>query len=212
MLRRQAQQGQRQANVVVEVAGGGQHRVGAGVATQNRRQHFLDRGLAVGAGDANAQRRQAERPAGGQPAQGQAGVLYLDQAGAGQVKIRAHQRGRALGDNLGDEVVGVEAFALQGDEQIAGTGLAAIGHYAQDVAVRAAQSAPGQFGGLQQRHHARSPQAVSASSATRKSENGRLTPAMSWYSSWPLPATSTTSPARAWPTAQWMAASRSTSR
>jgi hypothetical protein len=49
--RAQPQQGQRHADVVVQVAFGGQHGGPARFGGQNRGQHFLHRGLAVAAGD-----------------------------------------------------------------------------------------------------------------------------------------------------------------
>ena len=121
----QPEQGQRQADVVVEVAARGQHRIriAAKVRAQDRGAHFLDRGLAVAAGDAEQRNRKAGTPGGGQLAQRQARVVHRDQRQSGIGRGPAafdHGAGGALGQHFGDEVVAIEALALERDEQHAG--------------------------------------------------------------------------------------------
>jgi hypothetical protein len=119
VCRAQAQQGQRHADVVVQIAGGGQHGVFAGFGHQDGAQHFLDAGLAAAAGDAGHTPGKAHRaPMRRQPAQGRQGVVHPDQAGAGQLrKIRAHQRcRRASSQRAGDKIMRVKALALESDK------------------------------------------------------------------------------------------------
>ena len=66
LLRPQGKQGERQADVVVEIAGGSQHGRFAELAAQNSGQHFLHRGFAGRAGDAEHQRVHRFAPSGSQ--------------------------------------------------------------------------------------------------------------------------------------------------
>ena len=151
--RAQRQQRQRQADVVVEVAGGGVHGISTGVGAQDGGHHLLDRGLAVGAGDADALYLQPCAPGGGQGAQRQPGVGDADHAAARRLEVMAHQRKRALGQYLGHEVVRVEVVALQRHEQVAGLRRAAVGDHALEHGIAAGQFAGQQAGGVRQRQH-----------------------------------------------------------
>src|SRR6185295_9790645 len=117
---------------------------------------------------------------------------------------RDHRRGRAAPDRVGDERVAVEALALQRHEQVAGGDRAAVRGDAGDGDRFAEHASAGRLGGFEERHH----RASRAALATSASLNGWRTPAISWYVSCPLPASSTTSPATAW----WMASKIATWR
>ncbi len=132
MLRTQLEQGQRQSDVVVQVALGRQHTLGraAEMCAQDRRAHFLDRGLAVAAGDAQERNRETAAPGGGELAQREARVIHRDQRQAGVglgPDACDHGAGGPLGQHLAHVVVAVEALALQCDEQHAGDHGARIG-------------------------------------------------------------------------------------
>ena len=120
MRRAQAQQGQRQADVVVEVAFGGE----AGVAlpgAEDGGDHLRHRRLAVAAGHRHQRQIEALPPGRRELTEGETGIGHLEpgQAGLGQAALG--QRGDGAGRlGLGQEVVRVEALAAQGDEQIAG--------------------------------------------------------------------------------------------
>ena len=66
LLRPQGKQGERQADMVVEIAGGGQHSRFAELAAQDGGQHFLHRGFAGRTGDAEHQRVHRFAPSGSQ--------------------------------------------------------------------------------------------------------------------------------------------------
>ena len=66
LLRPQSKQGERQADVVVEIAGGGQHGRFAELVAQNGGQHLLHRGFAGRTGDAEHQRVYRFAPSGSQ--------------------------------------------------------------------------------------------------------------------------------------------------
>ena len=74
MFATQLQQGQWQADIVVEIAGRGQHAVLAEVGTQNRGAHLLDGCLAVAAGDANQRQVKTLAPMRRELPESQAGV------------------------------------------------------------------------------------------------------------------------------------------
>jgi hypothetical protein len=119
--RPQPQQGQRQADVVVEVAFGGE----AGVAlpgTEDRGDHLRHRGLAVAAGHRHQRQDEAPAPGRGELAESEARVRHLEagQPGFGEAALgeRGHRAGRL---RPRQEIVGVEAVAAQGHEQVAGT-------------------------------------------------------------------------------------------
>ena len=129
MLRRQLQQGQRHAQVVIQVAPGGQHRaVKAG--TQDAGEQLLDGGLAAGAGHRCQRRLERIAIERTQSPQRQAGIGHhqLRQIHLGNPP-RDQGRHRALGRHIGKIVMAVEARSDQGDEQLAGLDGAAIGRH-----------------------------------------------------------------------------------
>ena len=73
VLRAQAQQGQRQADVIVQIALGGQTGLGF-PGLQNRGQHLGHRGLAIAASHSDQRQAELPAPAAGELGQGQAGV------------------------------------------------------------------------------------------------------------------------------------------
>lgn len=129
VLRRQLQQGQRYAEVVVQIATGSQHRLGiAGLGTQDAGEHLLDRGLAAGARHGRQRAGELAPVQRAQSPQGRTGIAHqqLRQGRVGDFAL--HQRShRALGGNLGEIVVAVETRPTQGNEQLAGPDGATVG-------------------------------------------------------------------------------------
>jgi hypothetical protein len=168
----QPEQRQRQADLVVEVAARGQHRlrIAAEVRAQDRGAHFLDRGLAVAAGDAEQRNRKAGTPGGGQLAQRQARVVHHDQRQSGIGRGPAafdHGAGGALGQHLAHEVMTVEAIALECDEQHAGSHGARVGADGVEHDIRAEMWHAYHRARLRKTHHRR---ASSADFAVATSE------------------------------------------
>ena len=178
----QAQQHQRQSDVVVEVAFGLQHgRVGAGFHPQDGRQHFLHRGLAVAAGDGDDRNRETLAPGGGQPAKREPRVVDAD----GRVefwRLRGvqHHAGCALLQGLGGESAAVELFAAQRDEEIARLDAAAVGADTQHLGIGTGKRHAEHGGGFGKLHHGHQVHASRAFPATATSENGNRAPATSW--------------------------------
>jgi hypothetical protein len=168
-------------------------------ARSDRSDELRHRGLAVAAGDGDQRQREARAPAAGQRLQRGQRVVDLQpgQPGFGQAAL-GDRRHRAGGACLRQKVVGVEALATQRHEEVARLQRAGVAvHPPQAQRGVAHQHGAGhqplRFG---QGHHAQPPATDRASSAARasaRSENGRFTPATSCVSSWPLPASSTTS-------------------
>ena len=127
VLRRQVQQSQRRADVVVVVGLSLQGIVPLG---QDGGHHLLGRGLAGGAGDLHHGQSEAAAIPGSQGAQGQTGVLHQHVGLMGQQLVWTAGRQAALcaagegGVNIG---VAVEALAGQGDKQLARRDGAAVG-------------------------------------------------------------------------------------
>ena len=128
----QAQQGQRHANVVVEVALRGQHGLRLEGA-QNRRHHLCDRGLAVTARHSDQGQLELRAPACGQLAQGVFAISHhqTGQTGASQSGVRCITLAQggygALGLGLGQVVVAVKALALECHEEVARHQAAGVG-------------------------------------------------------------------------------------
>ncbi len=72
----QLQQRQRRAEVVVQVAAGGQHAVFAVGGTQDAGEHFLDAGLAAGAGDRRHRAIEAVAVQRAEPPKRQTGIRH----------------------------------------------------------------------------------------------------------------------------------------
>ena len=190
----EAQQRQRQAHVVVEVALRGQGRI-ALVGAQHGGQHLRDGGLAVAAGHGYQRQIKLSAPAGRQRAQGRQGVGHLNAGQARRLQPAMGNGGGGAGRaGLGQKGVGVETLALQGHEQVAGLQRAGVGVHARQRRGAVAHQARGrdagaqQLEGLLQRHHggvvgvahATAPRRASASRACAMSENGWRWPAVSW--------------------------------
>jgi hypothetical protein len=163
--RPQLKQRQRQADVVIQIALGGQH-FGAADA-QNRRAHFLDRGLAIAAGQADQRNVETRAPVGGQRAQRQPRVGHREQRQIGMVggtggKLVRHQRAdRALLQRRNDKIMAVEMLAANRHEQIADGDRARIAGHALKGGIRPVlRGADSPRGGGEQQHHAAPPEMV----------------------------------------------------
>jgi hypothetical protein len=178
----QAQQGQRHADVVVQVALGREGSIAVSGA-QDRRDHLRDGGLAVAAGHRHQRQRETRAPGRGQLLQRAQRVGHLQarqpvaESAFGECSYRTGGPGGA------EVVVAVEAFAAQCDEEIAGAQRAGVAVHALEGGRAAADQlrAGQQRLGLAQRHHAPTPcRRASAARASAWSENGNRTPATSW--------------------------------
>ena len=137
----QIQQSERQADVVVEIARRGQHRIRAEFGTQHLRQHFLHGRFAAGTGDPEHERVYGLAPRCRQLLQGVQRVGHEKAAcNASQITAR-HNSPRAFGQHVRHKIVRVMILARQCDKQIAFLRLAAVGDDAADGTV---------FGGLRQ--------------------------------------------------------------
>ena len=154
----QAQQGQWNANVVVEVASRGQGVLLAVGCHQDRGQHLCDRGLAIATGHGDQWQVESGTPGSGQFGQRDFGVRHFYAWHADQAFGRtgmADRRHRTFLLRLGKKVVRIKSFALESDKQIARLDRAGIGmhplhvHVASAAPLRTAQ--PGK--GLPQGHH-----------------------------------------------------------
>ena len=175
------EQRERHADVVIQVAGGGEHRLIAGVAPQDCGEHFLHRGLAVGAGDGDEHRCEARAPVARELAKRALAVLHDDD----RKRIRPlivvidHGGGRAAPDGGIEEVVPIEALAAQGDEEFIAPDRAAVGRHAGKARVGAAGAAAGHARCFGRAHH-RVLRRASAARAAAWSENASRSPAISW--------------------------------
>ena len=191
----QLEQGQRQADVVVQIAARGQHRllaeaVPTRLRTQDGGAHLLDRGLAVAAGDADQRHGKACAPGRGQRPEREPGVVH-DQQRQRRIRVRCRPGGidhrrRCTGlGRGGNEIVAVEALAAQRDEELSGCQRTAVGAHALEAGqrgeVRPVRSQRAR--GIVQRHHCVFPRVCQprrASRACSRSENGRRWPRISW--------------------------------
>src|SRR5690606_27859617 len=108
---------------------------------------------------------------------------------------------------LRQEIIAIEARATQGDVDLSGRQRArVVVHHAPGEVLAFEAAATQQRELVQCALHA---WACCRARTTLRSLNGRMSPPTSWYSSWPLPATSTTSPAPACAIACAIAARRS---
>ena len=180
VVRAQAQQRQRQADRVVQVAARREDAAGAVPGTQDRGRHLLDGRLAVAADDDDERRIETRTPGRREFAQRGERVGHRDhRPRVAAAALRHHRGGRAARERAGDEIVAVEPFAVERDEQVAGLDRARVGHDAREPRVRAADPAVHGGGGAREIHH-RALHAASASSASPASDQGRRSPAISW--------------------------------
>ena len=184
------QQGQRQADVVVQIALGGE-RSGAVASAQDGRDHLRHRGLAVAAGHRDQRQVETVPPCRGQRLQGRQriGHLQATQARLGQTTL-GQGRHRARLARCSQEVMGIKALAAQGHEQVAGLQAAGVGMHPleRERAIAHQHRAGQQRMGLGQGHHGCAPtgcavadarRACKAAVASVTSQKGCFTPAIS---------------------------------
>ena len=191
VLARHAQQIQRHADGIVEVATRGQRCVPrpAHMRAQNGGNHLCDGGLAVAAGHGNQRQIKLCAPCACQCAQRQQGVGHFN---AGQTRLRQTMTGQRCYStrafSLRQKIMGVKTLALQGYEQIPVLQRARIGVHARQHSVAVADQAGlgdmrlDQLQRFCQGHHDRifPSRTVSAFCASAISENGWRTPFVSW--------------------------------
>ena len=127
----QAQQRQRHANVVIQIALRGEGGI-ACCGTQDGRNHLRHGRLAVAAGHGNQRQRELRAPADGELAQRLLAVGHFQTAPTHgrQLAGLAHGRHGAGFTRLREEAVGIETLALEGNEQVTGLQRARIGMHA----------------------------------------------------------------------------------
>ena len=116
-----------------------EHARGAEVRAQDRRQHFLDRRLAVAADDDDDRKREARAPVRRERAERGERIRHGDEIARQRVRRgRAATSAAAAPRSLrgADEVVAVEALALERDEEIARRERARVGGDAREAHVR----------------------------------------------------------------------------
>ena len=187
---RQAQQIQRHADGVVEVAACGQRRitVAAHMGAQNRCNHLRHGGLAIAAGHRNQRQLKLAAPGAGQSAQRQQGIWHLN---AADTCLRQPMTGngsrRTSSLRLRQKIMGVKTLALQGYKQVPCLQRAGVGMHA--IKARAAVTDQSGLGDMRldqlqrfcQGHHDRffPSRIASAFCASTMSENGWRTPFVS---------------------------------
>ena len=185
----QAQQRQRHADVVVEVAFGRERGV-AEPGAKDRRDHLRHRRLAVAAGDRDQRQREAPPPRRGELAERALAVGDLEAGQSRRVEAALGERGDgAAGLRVGQKVVRVEALAAQARRtgRPGATLRVSLCTRAIGVVTLPTTRAPGSIraasssviigvAGPASRSRAR----ASASAAWRASENGNFAPPMSW--------------------------------
>jgi hypothetical protein len=180
-MRAQHQHAERQADVVVEVARRRVHLRRAPVRARAGGDHFLDRGLAVGARHRDQRHAELATPVGGEPPERGRGVVDRHQRQPGRRGCGGaldQRRHGAAARGLVQEMVAVEALAAQRDEQVAAARAAAVAAHGLERDVGAAQLAAGRRRRFGKPHHgARSRSSRRASAA---SLNGRRRPPASW--------------------------------
>ncbi|MNL27533.1 hypothetical protein D3C87_1491280 [compost metagenome] len=116
MFRRQFEQGQRNAEVIIQIATGRQHRT---ARAQDAREHFLDRGLAAGAGDGCDLMREGFAVQRAQLAECLTGIAdqQLRQCAVGHFTLDQCRHG-TFGRHVIEVVMTIEARTGQGNEQL----------------------------------------------------------------------------------------------
>ena len=136
----QAQQRERDTDVVVEVAARGKGSLCTQVGHQNGGDHFLGRGLAVAAGDGNQRALETTAPAARQRPQRTAGIGHPQRGHANALGERFGQHGSCTGVDGGvNESMAIEAIAVQRDVQVTGAHGARIGGNAGEALGAAAE-------------------------------------------------------------------------
>ena len=122
----QAQQRQRHADIVVEIAFGGKCLL-APELLQDGRDHLRDGGLAVATGDCYQRQLELRAPAGSQLAQRRFAVSHLQarQARFGQALLCQGGNG-ALGAGLPEKIMGIKSLTLERNKQVTGAQAARV--------------------------------------------------------------------------------------
>jgi hypothetical protein len=179
---------------------------------EHRRGEILRRRLAVRAGDRDdVDLRSPSSLVRCQVEQRSAGVRDNDRGLACRPSLDERGDG-AVRERLLDEGVTVDALAAEGDEQRTVRDEPAVGRDRPDADIPAEQPATDRRRDVRERARDQlgtSRSASSSSAATTRSSNAIVRSASSWYGSWPFPAITTTSPARARETADRIAVRRS---
>ena len=147
VLRPEAEERQRDADLVVEVALGLQD---GAARREDRGDHLARGGLPVRAGDADDRDVEAPPVVARDRAERGEGVRDREERqrrGLGRAVLRDDRRGRALRGGLGDVRVAVEALAGERDEERARREGARVGRDASDLRGRCADPAPAGRGG-----------------------------------------------------------------
>ena len=155
----EAGQGQRHAELVVVIALRGQ---GRPLGRQDGGDHFLDRRLAVAAGNADDGHVETLAPGPGNPPHRRLHVLD-EQLRQGILDLAADQRRfGAVFAGLAEELVAIVTLAGQRAEQVAGLDATGVVNHAADLDVRADHPTAGQFRHLRKAevHHAATPSAA----------------------------------------------------
>ena len=173
----QAAQGQGDADIVVQVAARRQHRP---AAHQDRRDHLLERGLAVAAGNRDHPRSTAQTPLPSQVSQSTQRVVDLDRGQPGGGRARDQGSGGAAFLRDVQIVVAVKVGAAQRHEQLVALQGAGVSTHTVESAVVAAQLAVDHLRQLGQVQHAHADPSRSAIRTWSISLNGRRLPAISW--------------------------------
>ena len=147
----QAKQSQRQADIVIQVAAGGQHR-SAIDRLQDGRDHFFGGRLSVRAGHRDHRQRELRPPGCGQAAKRQACVVDHDgRSPRWQLAFVRHQHGGSPRlQRLSQKIVGIETLANQSNEQTSLGDASRIGGHAFERHIGPNQTALHGLGNLRQ--------------------------------------------------------------
>ncbi len=175
----QREQGERQADVVVEVSPGVKNALLARVLAQDRGQHLFDGGLAVRPGHGDERGSEARAPVARQVAERAPRVADHQRRQRIFAAVGAVDHGGGgFGRDALQELMPVEALAAQRDEQIALADRAAVGGNAAERDVTPAHAAAERGCRFAERHHAGL--RASAFFACSASENSLRRPRTSW--------------------------------
>ena len=143
---RHAQNGHRQAQVIVEVSGGLAHTVTGG---QDGCDHFLGGGFAHGTRDAHHLHAAVHAQVPGNVAQGFSGVLYQNMREI-RLTMAAQHGGGTGGDGGGNKIMTVPLPSLEGHKQLTPLDLSGIltGTVDDDMAMRFLDLTATPLGGL----------------------------------------------------------------
>ena len=137
-----SQQGQRQTDVVVQIAARRQHGI-AKLAPENGGDHFLGRRLAIRARHGDDRDFETGAPRGSHPAEGNPRIGNNQRRCAHRhARLPGHQQGAGTGgDGLLQEIVAIETLATQRHEQLPWFDRARVGGHAGNRLIGTAQDA-----------------------------------------------------------------------